>query len=97
MTEKYRTPMIAAGAGATSIFKKGRKFIFMVVSPAEAYLEGFVELVAQHGLKTIALINEDSLFPHAAVKGAAELARKRGLQVVDAEAYPKVPPISPRS
>jgi branched-chain amino acid transport system substrate-binding protein len=45
--------------------------------------------VARNGLKTIALINEDSLFPHAAVKGASELARKRGLQVVFADAYPK--------
>jgi len=39
--------------------------------------------------KTIALIGEDSLFPQAAVKGASELARKRGLQVVFAEAYPR--------
>src|SRR5262249_55495984 len=42
-----------------------------------------------HGLKTIALLSEDTLFPQAAVKGAAELARKRGLQVVFTEAYPK--------
>ena len=68
VTEKYRMPMVGAGA-ATSIFKKGRKFIFMVFSPAEGWLEGFVGLVARNGLKTIALINEDSLFPHAAVKG----------------------------
>jgi branched-chain amino acid transport system substrate-binding protein len=89
LTEKYRMPMVAATVGTTSIFKKGRKFIFMVYSPGEVYLEGFVELVARNGLKTIALINEDSIFPHAVVKGAAELAKKRGLQVVFAEAYPK--------
>src|SRR5262249_27558305 len=28
VTEKYRMPMVAAGASTTSIFKKGRKFIF---------------------------------------------------------------------
>jgi len=89
LTEKYRMPMVAATVGTTSIFKKGRKFIFMVYSPGEVYLEGFVELVARNGLKTIALINEDSIFPHAVVKGASELAKKRGLQVVLAEAYPK--------
>ena len=33
VTEKYRMPMMAAGAGATSIFKKGRKFIFMHSCP----------------------------------------------------------------
>ena len=45
--------------------------------------------------KSTARRNEDGLFPHAAVKGAAELARKRGLQVVFAEAYPKGDPDFP--
>jgi branched-chain amino acid transport system substrate-binding protein len=89
VSEKHRMPLVAPMAATTSLFRKGRKFLFMVVSPAEVYLEGFVELVARNGLKTIALINEDSLFPQAVVKGASELARKRGLQVVFAEAYPK--------
>ena len=35
VTEKYRMPMVAPAASATSIFKKGRKFIFMVQSPSE--------------------------------------------------------------
>src|SRR3990172_423701 len=76
LTEKYRMPMVAATVGTTSIFKKGRKFIFMVYSPSYVYLEGFVELVARNGLKTVALVGEDSIFPHAVVKGASELAKK---------------------
>ena len=82
VTEKHRMPMVAPTIGTTSIFKTGRKFIFMVYLPGEVYLEGFVELVARSGLKTIALINEDSIFPRAVVKGASDLAKKRGLQVV---------------
>ncbi len=89
LTEKHRMPMVAPTVGTTSIFKQGRKFIFMVYSPGEVYLEGFVELVARNGLKTIALIYEDTIFPHAVVKGVSELAKKRGLQVVFAEAYPR--------
>jgi branched-chain amino acid transport system substrate-binding protein len=81
--------MVAPTAGTASIFKKGRKFIFMVFSPAERHLEGFVELAVRNGLKTIALIGEDSLYPQEAVKGAAELAKKSGLRVVFAEAYPR--------
>jgi branched-chain amino acid transport system substrate-binding protein len=87
VTEKHRMPMMAATAATTSIYKKGRKFIFMVQSPAETYLEGFVELVVRNGLKTIALIHEDSLFPRAVVTGAAAFARKRGLHVVFTQAY----------
>ena len=36
----------------------------MVYSPGEVYLEGFVELVARNGLKTIALIGEDLSLIH---------------------------------
>jgi branched-chain amino acid transport system substrate-binding protein len=89
VTEKHKMPLVAPTVGTTSVFKEGRKFIFQVYSPAEVYLEGFVELVARSGLKTLALIGEDSRFPQAAVKGAADLARKRGLQVVFTETYPR--------
>jgi len=89
LTERHRMPMVAPTVGPTSFFKAGRKFVFQVYSPAEVYLEGFVELAARHGLKTIALIGEDSIFPQAAAKGASELAKKRGLQVVFTGAYPR--------
>jgi branched-chain amino acid transport system substrate-binding protein len=89
VNEKYKLPMVAPMASTTSIFKKGRKFIFMVQSPAEVYLEGLVDVAAKKGLKTVALINEDTLFPKATVQGTIELAKKKGLQVVFVEAYPK--------
>jgi branched-chain amino acid transport system substrate-binding protein len=89
VTRKYRMPMVAPTLGTTSVVKDGRGYIFQVYSPSEVYLEGFVELVARHGLRTIALIGEDSLFPQAALMGASELARKKGLQVVFTEAYSK--------
>ena len=89
INEKYKMPMVAPLAAATSIFKKGRRYIFMIQSPAEVYLEGVVEIAARKGLKTVALINEDTLFPKATVQGTLELAKKKGLQVVFVEAYPK--------
>ncbi len=89
VNEKYKMPMIAPLASTTSIFKKGRKFIFMMQSPAEVYLEGLIDLAARNGLKTVALLNEDTLFPKATVDGTVELAKKKGLQIVFAEAYPK--------
>jgi branched-chain amino acid transport system substrate-binding protein len=89
VNEKYKMPMVAPMASTTSIFKKGRKFIFMVQSPAEVYLEGLIDVAAKKGLKTVAIINEDTLFPKATVQGTLELAKKRGLQVTFVEAYPK--------
>ena len=89
VTEKYKKVMVSPLAATTSIFKKGRKYIFMVISPAEVYLEGLVDMAAKRGLKTIAVVNEDTLFSKAAASGAAELAKKKGMQVVFTEAYPK--------
>jgi branched-chain amino acid transport system substrate-binding protein len=88
ITRRYRMPMVAPTLGTTSIVKQGGGYIFQVYSPSEKYLEGFVELAARHALRTLGLLYEDTPFPKAAVQGAIELARKRGLQVVLAEAYP---------
>lgn len=89
VNEKYKMPMVAPMASTTSIFKKGRKFIFMVQSPAEVYLEGLIDAAVKRGLKTVALIYEDTLFPKASVEGTVELAKQKGMQVVFVEAYPK--------
>jgi branched-chain amino acid transport system substrate-binding protein len=89
VAEKHRMPMVAATGATSSIFKKGRKYVFMVLSPAEVFFEGFIDMAAKRGLKTLAVINEDTLFPKAAAQGAMDLAKRKGLQVVLAETYPK--------
>src|SRR5215471_13916664 len=93
VTEKYKKVMVAPLAATTSIFKKPagkeRRYIFMVISPAEVYLEGLIDLAGRRGLKTVAILNEDTLFAKASATGTADIARKRGMQVVFQEAYPK--------
>ena len=88
VTEKHKMPMVTHAA-TTSIFKKGRKFIFMVYPPGEVYFEGLIELAAKKGLKTVAIINEDTLLPRAISQGTMEQAKKKGLQPVFTEAYPQ--------
>jgi branched-chain amino acid transport system substrate-binding protein len=88
VTEKYRKFMIAPAAGTTSIWEKGRKYLVMVLSPLEGATEGTIDLAARDGLKTIALINVDTLPAKAVAKGALDLAKKKGLQVVFQETYP---------
>jgi branched-chain amino acid transport system substrate-binding protein len=89
VNEKHRMPMVATMAATTSIFKKGRKFLFMVQSPAEVFLEGFVDTAVKMGVRSVAVINEDTLFAKASAQGTVELARRRGLQVILVETYPK--------
>jgi branched-chain amino acid transport system substrate-binding protein len=89
VTEKYKKVMVMPLAATTSIFKKGRKYIFMVISPAETYLEGLIDMAARRGLKSVAIVYEDTLFAKTAATGAADLAKKRGMQVTFQEGYPK--------
>ncbi|OGL11955.1 MAG: hypothetical protein A3F92_12390 [Candidatus Rokubacteria bacterium RIFCSPLOWO2_12_FULL_71_22] len=89
VTEKHRMALVAPAAAATSIFKKGRKFVFMVLSPAEVYLEGLIDMAGRRGLRTLALVHEATVFPDAIARGTVQLATKRGLQIVAVEAYAK--------
>jgi branched-chain amino acid transport system substrate-binding protein len=87
VTENHRKLMVAPAAGTTSLWEKGRRYLVMVVSPLEAATEGTIDLAARHGLKTIALINADTLTGKAVAKGTLELAEKKGLEVVFHETY----------
>jgi branched-chain amino acid transport system substrate-binding protein len=89
VTEKHKKLMMASLAATTSIWERGYKYLFMTISPAEVYMEGLIELAAERDLKTLAVINEDTLFSKAAAKGTIELAKKKGMKVVFHEAYPK--------
>jgi len=88
VSEKHRMPMVAPGANPTSIWKKGRRFVFMVLPPGEITLEGLIDLGAKRGLKTVAIVTTDTPGNQAAAQGGAELAKRKGLQVILAEAYP---------
>ncbi len=89
VTEKYRMPLLAPTAGTSSIYRKGRRFLFMVGVPAEVHLEGLIDLAAKKGLKTVALINGDELYLRTTTQATIELAKKKGLQVVFVDAYPE--------
>ena len=89
VTEKHKLPMVAPTAPITSLYRKGRKFLFSMEARGEFHLEGLLDLAAKKGLKTVALIYVDDVGGRALRQGTAELARKKGLQVILAEAYPR--------
>jgi branched-chain amino acid transport system substrate-binding protein len=88
VTERHGQVLISPLAATSSIWEQGRRYLFMVLPPAELFLAGLIDLAAGHGLERVAILQEDALFPRAAGSGAAELARERGLDVVFHETYP---------
>ena len=89
INERYKMPFVAYGAASSPIWEKGRKYIFNIVAVAEDYQKGAVHLAGQIGVKKIAIIGEDSLFPRQSGIGAKQWAAKLGLQVVLEENYPQ--------
>ena len=89
VTEKHRKTMLAPLAATSSIWEKGRRYLFMQLGPSEGFLTGLIDVGARNGLKTVALIHEDTIFPRSAAKGTADLARKQGMTMVLQEEYAK--------
>jgi branched-chain amino acid transport system substrate-binding protein len=88
VNERYKMPFVAYGAASSPIWEKGRKYIFDIVAVAEDYQKGAMYLAKQIGVKRIAIIGQDSLFPRQVGKGAKEWAKKLGIEVVLDENYP---------
>lgn len=81
VTEHHRMVHISPLAATSSIWEQGRQYLFMILPPAELFLAGLIEMAYENELKSIAIIQENQLFPKAAGFGAADLARKKGMDV----------------
>ena len=87
--ERYKYPTMAPGASSGIIWKKGRKYLFNIISVAQDYQKGAIHIAKDIGVKRIAIVGEDSLFPRQSAEGAVEWAKKLGLKVVLNENYPR--------
>ena len=85
--ERYKYPTMAPGAASGIIWKKGRKYLFDIIAVAQDYQKGALHIARDIGVKKIAIVGEDSLFPRQSAEGAVEWAKKLGIEVVLNENY----------
>ena len=101
VTERYKMPFVAYGAAASTIWEKGRRYIFNIVAVAEDYRKGAVHLAKQIGVKTAAIIGEDSLFPRQSARaprtGPRSSASRSSSTRTIRSSRPTSPPCSRRS
>jgi branched-chain amino acid transport system substrate-binding protein len=90
IAEKYKIPMIEANGAAESIFSKGYKYTFAVLSPGKNYLRGVIDAVLSQdpNVKTVAILGENEPFSKEVAGGAADYAKEKGLQIVYQDLYP---------
>ncbi len=86
VTEKYGVPMVEANGAAVSLFRKGYKYLFAVLSTTDQYLKGAVDLAAFHAADPsklkIGLAFENDPFSQDVRDGVIEDAKKFGMKVV---------------
>ncbi len=90
LAERYKIPMVEANGSAESIFSKGYRYTFMILSPAKNYLRGVIDTVRAKdpSVKTVAILGENEAFSKEVAGGAADYAREKGLNIVYFELYP---------
>ena len=90
VTEKYKVPMVEGNGASLSLFKKGYKHLFAVLSTTQFYLKEAVNLAATQAKlagidpKTlkVALAFENDPFSQDVRAGVVEDAKRYGMQIV---------------
>ena len=97
ITEKYKIPMVEAEGASRSLFNKGRKYLFAVLSTSEQYLASAVALAAEKakeaGKETssvkVAVAVENDPFSLDIRAGVLDDAARYGMEVVIDEKLPR--------
>lgn len=89
VSEKYQVPTIAATASSSQVYNQGYKFLFGTFTPNETLTEPLSDIVGKQasGVKRVAILARNDLFPLAIAKEMEKSAQKRGLNVVYFEKY----------
>ena len=94
IAEKNGIPMVEANGAAQAIFNKGYKYTFGVLSPANKYLTGVIDMAATLTPKptTIAMLNANDNFSLEVGKAVEDYAASKGMTVVFSKSYPAAAP-----
>lgn len=97
VTEKYRIPMVEAEGASRTLFNKGYKYLFAVLSTSEQYLASAITLAAEQAQKAgkspssvrVAVAVENDPFSLDIRAGVLEDAAKFDMQIVVDEKLPR--------
>jgi len=97
VTEKYKIPMVEAEGASRSLFTKGYKYLFAVLSTSEQYLASSIALAAEIAEKNgksasdvrVALVFENDPFSLDVRAGVLDDIKKFGMKVVIDDKMPR--------
>ncbi|MBL4892891.1 MAG: amino acid ABC transporter substrate-binding protein [Rhizobiaceae bacterium] len=97
ITEKYKIPMVEAEGASRSLFNKGRKYLFAVLSTSEQYLASAITLAGEQAVANggkasdvkVAIAVENDPFSLDIRAGVLDDAKAAGMTVVIDEKLPR--------
>jgi branched-chain amino acid transport system substrate-binding protein len=97
VTEKNKVPMIEANGASRSLFTKGYRYLFAILSSADQYLASAVDLLAEQAQAQgkspadlrLALAFENDPFSQDVRLGVEEAARRHGIKIIIDDKLPK--------
>ena len=97
VTERHKIPMIEANGASRSLFTKGYRYLFALLSSADQYLASAVDLLAEKSAALgkspdqmkLALAMENDPFSQDVRLGVEEAAKRHGMQIVIDDKLPK--------
>jgi len=97
VTEKYKVPMVEGNGASRSLFNKGYKYLFAVLSTSEQYLQEAINLAAQVAKKNgkdpstlkVAVATENDPFSQDIRAGVIADAKRYGMTIVVDDKLPR--------
>src|SRR5438105_3453169 len=83
VTERYQTPLLACASSSEAVFDQTFKYLFGTLSPNGGMTNAMVAFfkTKKPGLKRIAVLGRDDVFPKSMAQGISAAAKKAGLDV----------------
>jgi branched-chain amino acid transport system substrate-binding protein len=90
VAERNGIPMVEGNGAAQAIFEHGYKYVFGVLSPANKYLTGVLDMAASLTPKptTVAMLSADDSFSLEVAKAVTDYAPGKGFTIVYNDRYP---------
>lgn len=88
IAERYNMIMVEGNGSSETLFERGFKNLFAVLTPAGNYTQSALEELSSRGAKTVVIAYEDTAFPTSVGVGAQKWAEEYGMEVLAVETYP---------
>jgi len=88
VADRYQKVMIAPLAASDEIWEEGYKQLFGILPRGSTVFWPHLEMAAEQGIKRVAIVSTNDVFPLLGAEGAKAKAEELGLEVVAEETYP---------